>query len=570
MIRKSFFFIAIFFISMTMGAGQVMAQKQERVEKLLKFLSENESEKFQKSREKLDEETVQAFASEIGLIDLMNRLWNQPDSKCATDYYPAFEKAGKGAFPAICTAAKLDIADLQKRSDAAISAILEADADKLTLSKQLADLVKSTGYPATQAQMDHFYQTREDALMAESEKAASIAKCENYFKEFPDGQYLPQFMNQYNQLLYNAVKRSPTDTNFKRFFDNMELNKFFNGMSNRKYTQEVRALYDDYLFSMSGQAGALASKKQCIDNYEHSSYLGEGERKHTTELEYTKDSVDFELMKPEINSATKLELVCGYLTTHKYKEFRDKAHALRNQYEDTLIWITPTSVKTYVKGLLMKSEEKQNNKTRISTYAYLDNGKPASVNVTDNGLQLQTSFLYDAQDRCAQEIQVNVKSKKEVYKRTRNFDANGTVLSDSLKYADGRLVLSSYNRQGELIEEKTFNKDVMLSSTAHQYDSKGRIVKSQYVLPLPAKPLPTQISSRTDIYEYDKYGYLHKITSTQILVNNEKRTCVQYFMYDEYGNPVDSNTYYEYNPNGRWIRKVVKDHPEWTEEWVIN
>ena len=41
-------------------------------------------------------------------------------------------------------------------------------------------------------------------------------------------------------------------------------------------------------------------------------------------------------------------------------------------------------------------------------------------------------------------------------------------------------------------------------------------------------------------------------------------------MYDEYGNPVDSNTYYEYNPNGRWIRKVVKDHPEWTEEWVIN
>ena len=54
MIRKSFFFIAIFFISMTMGAGQVMAQKQERVEKLLKFLSENESEKFQKSREKLE------------------------------------------------------------------------------------------------------------------------------------------------------------------------------------------------------------------------------------------------------------------------------------------------------------------------------------------------------------------------------------------------------------------------------------------------------------------------------------------------------------------------------------
>ena len=200
---------------------------------------------------------------------------------------------------------------------------------------------------------------------------------------------------------------------------------------------------------------------------------------------------------------------------------------------------------------------------------HLENGKPAGIDITTGNLQFHTSFFYDAQDRCTQEIQINTKTKKEIYKRTRTFDADGTIQSDSLKYTDGRLVLSSYNRQGKLIEEKEYNKDVMLSSTMHQYDSKGNEIRSQYVLPLPKNPLPTQISSQTDVYEYDKYGYLAKIISTQILVNNEKRVCSQYFAYDEFGNQIDSNMYYEYDQAGRWIRKTAKGNPEITEQIII-
>ncbi len=569
MIKKSISLVAILLISMTTGALQVMAQKQDRVGKLLKLLSENETEKFQKGREKLDEKTIQAFAAEIELMDIMSRLWTQPDNKSAADYYPTYAKAVKGSLPAICNENEINFAPLRERTNKVITEVLNTTQDKLTLSKQLIEGAKSSKYPISQAQMDLFYLTREDALMKDCEEKNNAGKYENYFNEFPEGKYLVKLMNEYNQLLYDNVKRAPTHTNFKNFFDNITLNRYFNGISGRKYTPEVRDLYDDYLFSMIQQAGAPVSKKQCISDYENASYLEEGQRKYISALEYIKDSVDYELMKPEVNSNSKLRLVRDFLTTHKYREFRDKAQDLCKQFEDSVIWITPATVKYYKKGILTKTEEKQNNKNTTEVYTYLENGKPAGIDITTGNLQFHTSFFYDAQDRCTQEIQINTKTKKEIYKRTRTFDADGTIQSDSLKYTDGRLVLSSYNRQGKLIEEKEYNKDVMLSSTMHQYDSKGNEIRSQYVLPLPKNPLPTQISSQTDVYEYDKYGYLAKIISTQILVNNEKRVCSQYFAYDKFGNQIDSNMYYEYDQAGRWIRKTAKGNPEITEQIII-
>lgn len=569
MIKKSISLVAILLISMTTGALQVMAQKQDRVGKLLKLLSENETEKFQKGREKLDEKTIQAFAAEVELMDIMCHLWTQPDNKSVADYYPTYAKAVKGSLPAICNENEIDFAPLRERTNKVITEVLNTTQDKLTLSRQLIEGAKSSKYPISQAQMDLFYLTREDALMKDCEEKNNAGKYENYFNEFPEGKYLVKLMNEYNQLLYDNVKRTPTHTNFKNFFDNITLNRYFNGMSGRKYTPEVRDLYDDYLFSMIQQAGAPVSKKQCISDYENASYLEEGQRKYISALEYIKDSVDYELMKPEVNSNSKLRLVRDFLTTHKYREFRDKAQDLCKQFEDSVIWITPATVKYYKKGILTKTEEKQNNKNTTEVYTYLENGKPAGIDITTGNLQFHTSFFYDAQDRCTQEIQINTKTKKEIYKRTRTFDTDGTIQSDSLKYTDGRLVLSSYNRQGKLIEEKEYNKDVMLSSTMHQYDSKGNEIKSQYVLPLPKNPLPTQISSQTDVYEYDKYGYLAKIISTQILVNNEKRVCSQYFVYDEFGNQIDSNMYYEYDQAGRWIRKTAKGNPEITEQIII-
>lgn len=66
----------------------------------------------------------------------------------------------------------------------------------------------------------------------------------------------------------------------------------------------------------------------------------------------------------------------------------------------------------------MKSEAKLNNKITTEVYSYLPNGKPAGIDITSGNMQFHTSFFYDAQDRCAQEIQINTKTKKEIYKES--------------------------------------------------------------------------------------------------------------------------------------------------------
>ena len=43
----------------------------------------------------------------------------------------------------------------------------------------------------------------------------------------------------------------------------------------------------------------------------------------------------------------------------------------------------------------------------------------------------------------------------------------------------------------------------------------------------------------------------------------------EYFMYDEYGNQIDSDMYYEYDQTGQWIRKTAKNNPEITEQKVV-
>ena len=57
--------------------------------------------------------------------------------------------------------------------------------------------------------------------------------------------------------------------------------------------------------------------------------MSPGDKKYTNTLEYKKDSIDYETLKLEVNSPSKLGLIKEYLLTHKYKEFRDKANKLR-------------------------------------------------------------------------------------------------------------------------------------------------------------------------------------------------------------------------------------------------
>ena len=551
-------------------ASPAMAQKQSKVEKLLKFLVNNENDKFTKNRDKLDTETATAFEAEVKLIDLCDQIWNQQEVTVAKDYFQAYVDATKGSFLSICQEAGVDPGAIRKRMESSISAILDEYPNKLVYSGTLVEAVKASGYELSDEVSKHLYDVHEEELWKDFVRNKNIPKCEKYLTEYADGKYKAEAMIEYNRLLFQTVQKSPSASNFKRFFDHDRLNTFFDGRSKRESMAQALSLYDDYLYGNICKAQAIASIKQAIAEYEQASYLSPSDKKYTNTLEYKKDSIDYETLKLEVNSPSKLGLIKEYLQTHKYKEFRDKANKLRVPFEQQLVWSNPTVIQSYSRGLLMKSNEVKNGKNTQTTYTYDENGRLVSIKevIEDKGTTtLQTNFLYNPQGNCVEEVQVNQRGMMEVYKRLRTFSTLGIVLTDSTFHQNGKLTVRKYHPQLNLpTEETNYEKNVPVSSVVNQYGKNGQIVKREETFPLMKDPLPTQVSKQTDVYEYDPYGYLTKITFEKTLVNSEKTSGSLIFLYDEFGNQIDSNAYYEYDSTGRWIQKTDRGDAKNTEK----
>ena len=551
-------------------ASPAMAQKQSKVEKLLKFLVNNENDKFTKNRDKLDTETATAFEAEIKLIDLCDQIWNQQEVTVAKDYFQAYVDATKGSFLSICQEAGVDPGAIRKRMESSISAILDEYPNKLVYSGTLVEAVKASGYELSDETRKHLFDVHEEELWKDFVRNKNIPKCERYLTEYADGKYKSEAMIEYNRLLFQTLQQSPSGSNFKRFFEHDRLNTFFDGRSKRESMAQALSLYDDYLYGNICKAQAIASIKQAIAEYEQASYLSPSDKKYTNTLEYKKDSIDYETLKLEVNSSNKLGLIKEYLQTHKYKEFRDKANKLRVPFEQQLVWSNPTVIQSYSRGLLMKSNEMKDGKNTQKTYTYDENGRLVSIKevIEDKGTTtLQTNFLYNPQGNCVEEVQVNQRGMKEVYKRLRTFSTLGIVLTDSTFHQNGKLTVRKYHPQLNLpTEETNYEKNVPVSSVVNQYGKNGQIVKREETFPLMKDPLPTQVSKQTDVYEYDPYGYLTKITFEKTLVNSEKTSGSLIFLYDEFGNQIDSNAYYEYDNTGRWIQKTDRGDAKNTEK----
>lgn len=569
-IKNMRLYISFMYLLAFLCASPAMAQKQSKVEKLLKFLVNNENDKFTKNRDKLDTETATAFEAEVKLIDLCDQIWNQQEVTVAKDYFQAYVDATKGSFLSICQEAGVDPGAIRKRMESSISAILDEYPNKLVYSGTLVEAVKASGYELSDEVSKHLYDVHEEELWKDFVRNKNIPKCEKYLTEYADGKYKAEAMIEYNRLLFQTVQKSPSASNFKRFFDHDRLNTFFDGRSKRESMAQALSLYDDYLYGNICKAQAIASIKQAIAEYEQASYLSPSDKKYTNTLEYKKDSIDYETLKLEVNSPSKLRLIKEYLQTHKYKEFRDKAHKLRVPFEQQLVWSNPTVIQSYSRGLLMKSNEVKNGKNTQKTYTYDENGRLVSIKevIEDKGTTtLQTNFLYNPQGNCVEEVQVNQRGMKEVYKRLRTFSTLGIVLTDSTFHQNGKLTVRKYHPQLNLpTEETNYEKNVPVSSVVNQYGKNGQIVKREETFPLMKDPLPTQVSKQTDVYEYDPYGYLTKITFEKTLVNSEKTSGSLIFLYDEFGNQIDSNAYYEYDSTGRWIQKTDRGDAKNTEK----
>ena len=571
--KRGIFLSIILGLCLVACIPQAMAQKQSRLEKLLRYLNDNDADKWQKNREKVDDETQAYYAEELALLDVLNDLWNKQSEQAATDYFGCYEKAAKAYFPNICDEEKIQLSNVQDKAEQSIVYIVEASKDQIPFSRTLMDSIRSSGYPADSALIQKLRDIREMALLEGMLKTPASGTYQTYMTEYPNGKFIPQVNAAENKRLYQIVKNNPTPENFKAFFDNPAMQKFFTDKDTRPFLGEVQALYDNYLFHSIDslrEGGNATAIRQIIDDYKRTPYLDTAARTHLNDLEYLSEKADFELLKPAIVSSESLSLLQEFLSTHKYKEFRDQANALRTPFILQTIISTPTSVKYYNAGRLIKSAENDSTGNISTTYSYDDKGQLIStLSLTmKNGQasnEMQTNRLYDPQGHCIFEVQTNPKTKTDVYRRTRRIGADGSIESDSLRYADGRLIISTYDKQGLLTEAKEYNKNGELQGyTANKYDDKGRLIASQHQNLLFANS-SDQIISQKDAYEYDKYGYLTQIVYQRIMGNNQKTSGCLTCLYDKYGNRIDGNSYYEYDNTGQWICRTNRDNPKEVE-----
>ena len=149
--KRSIFLSIILSLFLVACIPQAMAQKQSRLEKLLRYLNDNDADKWQKNRDKIDDETQTYYAEELALLDVLNELWNKQSEQAATNYFGCYEQATKAYFPNICEEEKIQLSNVQDKAEQAVISILEASKEQIPFSKTLMDSIQSSGYPADSA-----------------------------------------------------------------------------------------------------------------------------------------------------------------------------------------------------------------------------------------------------------------------------------------------------------------------------------------------------------------------------------------------------------------------------------
>ncbi len=510
--KKCGIILMILLLCASLPLVKTNAQKTSKIERLLEYLVADDTVKFQKNRGKLDVEIADIYPDELALVDAINELWNGKNAAIIPEFLTYYQLGAENMYPVICQKAKIDPEVVRTRSTETILEILAASFDKLTFSRQLLDTIANAHYPLTQQEQQTLYDIREAAMLNAIQQGPQTQWCETYLKEFPQGRFLYQVVNRYDEILFQVMAKNPTPDNFKAYFGNATINTFFGNPANRRTMTMARSLYDDYLYRAIGRAQELPALKSSIDSYRTDSVLSTSDRKYLAVLEYKTDSVDYEVLKTQVTDADKLSLIKEYLETHRYKEFRDKAVALRAAFEEHLVWKTPAFTYTYNKGQLVESGD---------TLA--------------------------------------VKSVKSTFT-----DKNGLAV-DSIRYEDGRVLLKRYDAQGKVAAEQSFAGGKLVQTVDYQYGDKGELVKGVYAYAMPDGLQPDYVIAQTETYEYDPYGYLKQRSVEKVMANNAKSQSVLTCLYDRFGNPIDSNAYYEYDHTGRWIRKTDIHDPSHME-----
>lgn len=577
--KNSYLTMIVFTIFTISFCSKTQAQKQSRVERLYQHIAWSEGDKYDRLRERMDTKSMDAYKNEITLADALRQLLLTPGINAIEPYLKsnmAIQQQDGGArLRSFCQAANLNVNLFRHKADSTIFALLVYSKNQLEDSRTVLAQIKEYDYNIDPDIYEAIVRLKEKVQYADLKAQPTQAKCNTYFKDFHNQYNYVEVAQIYNDLLYKAALDKQNDSTILCYFNDTTLKTFYaNTKEPRPYLTEVQKLYDDCLFKAIQTATSPEAQKHCINAYIECPYLAGCNRRYLPQVEYANDSIDLIILVSQVDSFPRLPLIKAYLQTHKYKQFRDKAQQLREQFIDSMTYISPTITRCYSGTNIVRETRTHNDSLTITTYQYSPQGLLTRIiqstrlqkdSTTTTPLNLiVTTFKYNDLGKCYEEETIDSLAKATVCLINYQYDTTSHPVMKTTKWNHGQNTIDYYNHRGQVNRTQEYRNGLICAQTDYTYDTQGRLSGKTWINNRPDTDHPA--TKQVTLYTYDPFGYLVSISYVKENLQNEKITSNMTLTYDEFGNPINPNYQYTYDQTGAWTSKTSKTNPADSEK----
>lgn len=577
--KNSYLTMIVFTIFTISFCSKTQAQKQSRVERLYQHIAWSEGDKYDRLRERMDTKSMDAYKNEITLADALRQLLLTPGINAIEPYLKsnmAIQQQDGGArLRSFCQAANLNVNLFRHKADSTIFALLVYSKDQLEDSRTVLAQIKEYDYNIDPDIYEAIVRLKEKVQYADLKAQPTQVKCDTYFKDFHNQYNYVEVAKIYNDLLYKAALDKQNDSTILCYFNDTTLKTFYaNSKEPRPYLTEVQKLYDDCLFKAIQTATSPEVQKHCINAYIECPYLAGCNRRYLPQVEYANDSIDLVILVSQVDSFPRLPQIKTYLQTHKYKQFRDKAQQLREQFIDSITYISPTITRCYSGTNIARETRIHNDSLTITTYQYSPQGLLTRIiqstrlqkdSTTTTPLNLiVTTFRYNDLGKCYEEETIDSLAKATVCLINYQYDTISRPVMKTTKWNHGQNVIDYYNHRGQVNRTQEYRNGLICAQTDYTYDTQGRLSGKTWINTRPDTDHPA--TKQVTLYTYDPFGYLVSISYVKENLQNEKITSNMTLIYDEFGNPINPNYQYTYDQTGAWTSKTSKTNPADSEK----
>lgn len=577
--KNSYLTMIVFTIFTISFCSKTQAQKQSRVERLYQHIAWSEGDKYDRLRERMDTKSMDAYKNEITLADALRQLLLTPGINAIEPYLKsnmAIQQQDGGArLRSFCQAVNLNVNLFRHKADSTIFALLVYSKNQLEDSRTVLAQIKEYDYNIDPDIYEAIVRLKEKVQYADLKAQPTEAKCDTYFKDFHNQYNYVEVAQIYNDLLYKAALDKQNDSTILCYFNDTTLKTFYaNTKEPRPYLTEVQKLYDDCLFKAIQTATSPEAQKHYINAYIECPYLAGCNRRYLPQVEYTNDSIDLIILVSQVDSFPRLPLIKAYLQTHKYKQFRDKAQQLREQFIDSMTYISPTITRCYSGTNIVRETRTHNDSLTITTYQYSPQGLLTRIiqstrlqkdSTTTTPLNLiVTTFKYNHLGKCYEEETIDSLAKATVCLINYQYDTTSHPVMKTTKWNHGQNTIDYYNHRGQVNRTQEYRNGLICAQTDYTYDTQGRLSGKTWINNRPDTDHPA--TKQVTLYTYDPFGYLVSISYVKENLQNEKITSNMTLTYDEFGNPINPNYQYTYDQTGAWTSKTSKTNPADSEK----